>query len=114
MHDFMPRSTRPALLVGVLSAGAGGIVIGAMTGPIGVVLGLFFGGVCGAIIGMVIDGEEQRRDIRTRELDAIIGTTTGDMGAGPVSLESTEAREARAERQRWAEEWLTPPPPASA
>jgi hypothetical protein len=65
------------------------------------------------IIGLVIEGEEKRRDVRTRELDEIIGTTTGDMSAGPVSLASTEAGEAHAERQRWADEWLTPPPPAT-
>ena len=114
MHDFMPRSFRPAILVGVLSAAGGGVVIGAMTGPVGIVVGLALGAMLGMIIGLVIEGEDQRRDDRTRELDAIIGTTTGDMSAGPVSLVSSEVREAHAERQRWADEWLTPPPPASA
>jgi len=96
---------------GVLLGVGCGFVIGAMIGPLGVLLGVLFGGVGGLIVGRVIEGEEQRRDRRTRELDAIIGTTTGDMGAGPVSLYSTEARRAREETQRWADEWLTPPPP---
>ncbi len=90
-----------------------GFVIGAMIGPIGIALGVVFGGVGGMIVGRVIESEEHRRDHRTRELDAIIGTTTGDMGAGPVSLYSTDARRAREEMQRWADEWLTPPPPAT-
>ena len=64
------------------------------------------------IVGLVIEGEEQRRDHRTRELDAIIGTTTGDMSAGPVSLISAEAQQSRVELEQWATEWLTPPPPA--
>ncbi len=110
MKDFMPRPSRSAVLVGVLSSAAGGVVIGAMTGPVGVAVGLLLGAIGGMMVGLVIEGEEQRRDVRTRELDEIIGTTTGDMGAGPVSLVSSEARE----RQRWAEEWLTPPPPTSA
>jgi hypothetical protein len=107
MNEFLPRKVRTALLVGVLSSAAGGVVIGAMTGPIGIVIGLALGAVSGMIIGLVIEGEEHRTDARTRELDAIIGSTTGDMGAGPVSLVSEEAEEQR----RWAEEWLTPPPP---
>jgi hypothetical protein len=95
-------------MVGVLSSAAGGVVIGAMTGPIGLGIGLVLGAVSGMIIGIVIEGEERRSDARTRELDEIIGSTTGDMSAGPVSLVSMEAEE----RRRWAEEWLTPPPPA--
>ena len=108
MKDFLPRQVRAAVLVGVLSSAAGGVVIGAMTGPVGLGIGLVLGAVSGMITGIVIDGEDRRRDARTRELDAIIGSTTGDMSAGPVSLVSVEAEE----RRRWAEEWLTPPPPA--
>jgi len=107
MSDFLPRKLRPAVLVGVLSSAAGGVVLGAMTGPVGLGIGLALGAVAGLIIGIVIEGEEHRSDARTRELDEIIGSTTGDMGAGPVSLVSQEAEE----RKRWAEEWLTPPPP---
>jgi hypothetical protein len=99
-------------LMGILSSAAGGAVIGAMVGPVGIAVGLAFGAASGLIIGLVIAGEDQRRDHRTRELDEIIGTTTGDMGAGPVSLYSTDARREREEHQRWADEWLTPPPPA--
>ena len=108
MSDFLPRQLRPAVLVGVLSSAAGGVVIGAMTGPVGLGIGLGLGAVSGLIIGLVIEGEDRRRDVRTRELDEIIGSTTGDMSAGPVSLVSSEVEE----RRRWAEEWLTPPPPA--
>lgn len=107
MSDFLPRQVRPAVLVGVVSSAAGGVVIGAMTGPVGLGIGLVLGAVSGLIIGLVIEGEERRSDARTRELDEIIGSTTGDMSAGPVSLVSEEAEE----RKRWAEEWLTPPPP---
>lgn len=107
MSDFMPRKLRPAVLVGVLSSAAGGVVIGAMTGPVGLGIGLVLGAVSGMIIGIVMEGEEHRSDARTRELDEIIGSTTGDMSAGPVSLVSRDAEE----RKRWAEEWLTPPPP---
>src|SRR5690349_737198 len=107
MNEFLPQQIRPTVLVGVLSAAAGGVVIGAMTGPVGIAIGLGLGAVSGMIIGLVIEGEDRRRDFRTRELDAIIGSTTGDMGAGPVSLVSEEAEEQR----RWADEWLTPPPP---
>jgi hypothetical protein len=85
-----------------------------MTGPIGVIVGIGMGFVIGMIVGKVIEREEQRRDHRTRELDAIIGTTTGDMSAGPVSLVSVEASESHAELERWATEWLTPPPPATS
>ena len=108
MNEFLPRQLRPAVVVGVISAAAGGVVIGAMTGPVGLGIGLVMGALCGMIIGLVLEGEEHRRDARTRELDAIIGSTTGDMSAGPVSLVSEEAED----RKRWAEEWLTPPPPA--
>ncbi|HEX4513265.1 MAG TPA: hypothetical protein VH054_07005 [Polyangiaceae bacterium] len=107
MNEFLPRKLRPAVLVGVLSSAAGGVVLGAMTGPVGLGIGFVLGALCGMIIGLVIEGEEHRSDARTRELDEIIGSTTGDMSAGPVSLVSQEAEEHR----RWAEEWLTPPPP---
>jgi fatty acid desaturase len=102
---------RPAVLAGVLSGIACGVVLGAMTGPFGVALGVGLGLVLGIIVGHVFEAEERRRDNRTRELDAIIGTTTGDMSAGPVSLASREAHQSRVELELWANEWLTPPPP---
>lgn len=89
-------------------------MIGAMTGPVGLAVGFVLGAISGMIIGLVMEGEEQRRDVRTRELDEIIGTTTGDMSARDGSLVSSEEREVHAERQRWADEWLTPPPPTTA
>jgi len=107
MKELMPRPIRPAIYVGVLSSAACGVVIGAMIGPVGIAVGLTLGTLCGMIVGLVLEGEEKRRDVRTRELDEIIGSTTGDMSAGPVSLVSSES----AERAKWAEEWLTPPPP---
>jgi hypothetical protein len=113
-HDFLPKPMRPAILAGALSGIACGVVLGAMTGPFGVVVGIGMGLPVGLIVGLVIEGEEERRDLRTRELDAIIGTTTGDMSAGPVSLVSQDADDSREELERWATEWLTPPPPATS
>ena len=94
-------------MAGAFSGVACGVVLGAMTGPFGVALGVGMGFVVGMIVGLVIEAEDHRHDNRTRELDAIIGTTTGDMSAGPVSLVSKDA----ADLQDWANEWLTPPPP---
>lgn len=88
-----------------------GFVLGAMTGLFGAVVGVGMGLVAGMIVGLVIEGEDRRRDHRNRELDAIIGTTTGDMSAGPVSLVSLDAQRSSRELQTWAQEWLTPPPP---
>ena len=107
----LPKPSRPALTAGACAGVACGVVLGAMTGPFGVVVGMGLGLVVGMIVGLVIEGEDRRRDHRDRELDAIIGTTTGDMSAGPVSLESLDAQRSRTELQSWAQEWLTPPPP---
>ncbi len=103
---------RPAVLAGALSGVVGGVAVGAMAGPVGAGVGIVFGLVIGVIAGYVIEKEDDRRDHRTRELDAVIGVTTGDMSACGVSLASPEARESHAEMQRWVTEWLTPPPPA--
>ena len=100
-------------MAGALSGLACGLVLGAMTGPFGIVMGAGMGVVVGMIVGLVIEAEDQRSDRRTRELDDIIGTTRGDMSAGPVSLVSSEAQSARAELEQWATEWLTPPPPST-
>jgi alcohol dehydrogenase class IV len=101
------------LLAGSFSGVACGVVLGAMTGPFGVVMGLVMGLAVGMIVGHVIEFEDHRRDNRTRELDEIIGVTTGDMSARSASLVSCEAHESNAELERWAKEWLTPPPPAT-
>jgi hypothetical protein len=109
----LPKKTlRPAILAGALSGMAGGVVLGAMTGPFGIVMGVAMGLVVGMIFGHVIETEDNRRDHRTRELDEIIGVTTGDMSARSGSLVSADARESHAELERWANEWLTPPPPS--
>lgn len=109
----MPRPLRPAILVGALCGVASGFAIGAMTSPMGVAVGVALGLGVGAIAGRVIEKEEFRRDHRTRELDAVIGTTTGDMSAGPVHDRwSPPDGQSKAEMDRWVSEWLTPPPPA--
>jgi hypothetical protein len=110
----LARSVRPAIVAGALSGVASGIAIGAMTGPLGIVVGVVLGLGIGAIAGRVIEKEDCRRDHRTRELDEVIGTTTGDMSAGPVHhhRRSVHDLESRAEMDRWVNEWLTPPPPA--
>jgi hypothetical protein len=58
-----------------------GAVVGASAGPPGVLAGALIGGVAGALAGAVMDQESSAREQRTRELDAEIGVSGGDLGA---------------------------------
>jgi outer membrane lipoprotein SlyB len=58
-----------------------GAVVGASAGPPGALAGAIIGGVAGALAGAVMDQESSAREQRTRELDAEIGVSGGDLGA---------------------------------
>jgi phage tail tape-measure protein len=66
---------------GGASGALAGAVLGAGAGPPGMVAGAIIGGVAGTITGAVLDSESARRASRTRELDAEIGVTKGELGA---------------------------------
>jgi hypothetical protein len=90
-----------------------GIVVGAMIGPptAGIAFGLMIGTAIGMLSGVVMHREDVRKGDRQKELDEIIGVTSGSLGTprGSIPPPSTDASEALA---AWANEWLTPPPPA--
>lgn len=92
---------------------AAGAVMGAMANPHpGIALGAFFGLVIGVFAGHVMASEDERKSARSRELDDIIGTTSGSLGRSSLipPLPSEEVlREAR--NRRWVAEWLTPVAP---
>jgi len=58
-----------------------GAVVGACAGPPGAVAGAIMGGVAGALAGAGMDQDSSAREQRTRELDAEIGVSGGDLGA---------------------------------
>jgi outer membrane lipoprotein SlyB len=66
-------------------AGASGALVGAAVGsaagPPGAIAGAVIGAVAGAMAGSVIDAQATRRATHTRELDAEIGVSEGDIGA---------------------------------
>jgi hypothetical protein len=107
----------PFFGAGVLVGVAAGLAVGAMSNLLAALAGAVFGGAAGAIAGFVMDREGKRAARRTRQLDEIIGVTTGAMGAPPKSIRSgdlTRDPEAAFELESWAEQqWLTPPPPAT-
>lgn len=109
---------KPLLGAGIIIGLAAGIAVGAMVEPIGVgiVCGVVFGAAAGAAAGLVMERDDQRVSRRTRQLDDIIGVTTGDMGTPPKSIPPGDLRrdpEAALELESWASQWLTPPPPAT-
>jgi hypothetical protein len=104
----------------LVKAGGGfGLVAGLALGlivsaPVGIVLGLSLGAIVGIICGTVMDHEDQRTSLRSRELDAIIGVTTGNLGAPPsVPPAAPDGVDKTAELAIWLAEWMTPPPPAT-
>jgi hypothetical protein len=58
-----------------------GAVVGASAGPPGVIAGAIIGGIAGTLAGAAMDTETAATDQRTRELDADIGVSGGDLGA---------------------------------
>jgi hypothetical protein len=111
------------VVAGALSGVVSGIALGAITGPIGVVLGMWMGVGVGIVTGYVLSREDEKRSVRTQELDSIIGVTRGSLGAGMVANSPARARLGRGEadleevaayssKEAWLKEWLTPPPPS--
>jgi hypothetical protein len=66
---------------GAASGAIVGSVVGAAAGPAGVAAGAVIGGIAGALAGEALHEEAAERTERTRELDATIGVTEGDLGA---------------------------------
>jgi hypothetical protein len=66
---------------GAASGALVGAVVGAAAGPAGVAAGAVLGGIAGALAGAVLDQDASEQAARTRELDAVIGVTEGDLGA---------------------------------
>lgn len=65
-------------------AGAGavaGAVVGAVAGPVGIIAGAIAGGIAGGLAAAAMQVEAANEDERTRELDAAIGVSGGEMGA---------------------------------
>ena len=108
----LPR--RP-MITGALCGFASGVAVGIFAGPIGLALGIFFGAGVGFVAGMILAEEDDTKTKRTRELDAIIGVTTGSMGGASVPPQAMEPDEddgpALPSKEAWLAEWLTPPPP---
>jgi hypothetical protein len=111
------RARRAPLLV---KAGAGcgfvaGIATGLVIGPptAGLVFGIVLGVGVGVVSGIVMERDEKRRIGRTRELDDVIGVTSGSLGTPHGSIPPPAPDERREELAAWAAEWLTPPPPAT-
>ncbi len=103
-----PMLVKAGAVGGVLS----GASLGAMVSPgIGLAVGATLGGMIGIAAGVVMEREEKRASHRTRELDAIIGVTTGQIGAGGhIAPPLAEVRR-QAELRSWVTEWMTPAPP---
>lgn len=98
---------------GTLLGIAAGVITGIMAGPVGAVLGLCGGALAGFAAGKALHLAEDHRSARTRELDAVIGVTAGNLGAAPVSMPPPGATSDAEGRERWVAEWLTPPPPVA-
>ena len=69
---------------GAASGMLAGAVVGAAAGPPGVVAGTILGGFAGAITGAALDNESRRQAAHTRELDAEIGVSEGDIGVATL------------------------------
>jgi hypothetical protein len=107
----------------LVKAGAGcgvlaGLPIGMMvSAPVGIVFGLSLGASVGIMAGIVMDRDEKRSSHRTKQLDDIIGVTSGSLGAPPPSVhpppmdEEEDGRLSEVELKAWVTEWMTPPPP---
>jgi hypothetical protein len=101
-----------------------GLPIGMMvSAPVGIVFGLSLGASVGIMAGIVMDRDEKRSSHRTKQLDDIIGVTSGSLGAPPSipppaplpddedETECVDGRMSEVELKAWVTEWMTPPPP---
>ncbi len=100
----------------VKACSGGGVLAGAAIGmalsaPSGLVASVLVGAGVGAIAGVVIDREEQRASVRTRELDAILSMGGGGIVASPMMPKEMSAAEREQELRAWVTEWMTPQPP---
>ena len=106
------RARRVPLLVGA-GAGSGtlaGLAAGVMlSSGAGIVIGTLLGAALGTVAGIVMDGDDKRAQRRTRELDDIIGVTSGSLGAPPSLPPPNSERDQ--ELASWVTEWMTPPAP---
>ncbi len=66
---------------GGASGALAGAALGAAAGPPGIVAGAVIGSIAGAVTGAGLDTESLRQTARTRELDAQIGVSEGELGA---------------------------------
>lgn len=66
---------------GAASGAFVGAVVGAAAGPAGVAAGAIVGAVAGALAGAAMDQDASEHTAQTRELDAVIGVSGGDLGA---------------------------------
>jgi hypothetical protein len=66
---------------GIAGAMVAGGAMGAVAGPPGIVAGVILGGLAGAVAAVALEKDADREATRTRELDAEIGVSGGDLGA---------------------------------
>lgn len=101
----------PLVRVGAACGALAGLSVGMMVGaPVGILLGLSWGAGIGVVAGIVMDRDDKRSSYRTRQLDDIIGVTSGSLGAPPSVPPRTEEDDER-DLRAWVTEWLTPPAP---
>jgi hypothetical protein len=82
---WSPLSTRVAHGTEGAAGGAlAGAVLGAVAGPPGMIAGAVLGAAAGAVAGAVLDADASREAAHTRELDAVIGVSGGNIGAPSV------------------------------
>lgn len=101
---------------GGLAGMVSGAAMGAMANPhAGLLFGAMFGAAIGIFAGRVMAREDARESARMRELDDIIGVTSGSLGRSSriPPLPSEEILREAANR-RWVAEWMTPVTPRVA
>jgi len=66
---------------GAASGALVGTVVGAAAGPPGMVAGAILGGAAGAVTGLALEIDALWSAAETRELDAVLGVSGGELGA---------------------------------
>lgn len=110
----LPVLVKAGSFIGTLS----GMAVGTMTTPplAGALAGGLIGAICGFVSGLAMHRQDKRDARRGKELDDMIGVTHGSIGAPPGSIPPGDLRrdpEEALELEGWANQWLTPPPPAT-